>query len=170
MVHPLGQRALIKSVGWDAVVVYTALSTLVLLLTGWLAGAESASWALMQPVVARLDRTPQIRMQQGLLGTFGRVMPILLPLTAVLIVITAVVSPAGLPHVLWIVAAGAGAVLIAFTLIVNVPINKRTLQWDPEHPPENWRDERRRWHTYQGVRVVLLAVWFLCAAGAITLA
>jgi uncharacterized membrane protein len=27
-----------------------------------------------------------------------------------------------------------------------------------------------RWHAYQGVRVALLAVWFLCAAGAITLA
>ena len=58
---------------------YTVLSTLVLLLSGWLAGAESASWALLQPVVAQLDDTPQIRMQQGMLRTFGRVMPILLP-------------------------------------------------------------------------------------------
>ena len=72
---------------------YTVLSTLVLLLSGWLAGAESASWALLQPVVARLDDTPQIRMQQGMLRTFGRVMPILLPLTSVLIVLTAVVAP-----------------------------------------------------------------------------
>ena len=151
-------------------VVYTVLSTLVLLLAGWLAGAESASWALLQPVVARLDTTPQIRMQQGMLRTFGRVMPILLPLTAALIVITAVLAPSGVPRVLWVVAAVAAAVLIAFTLIVNVPINKRTLQWDPQHPPQDWRDERSRWHTYQGVRVVLLAVWFLCAVGAITLA
>jgi Domain of unknown function (DUF1772) len=150
--------------------VYTALSTLVLLLAGWLAGAESASWALVQPVIARLDPAPQIRMQQGLLGTFGRVMPILLPLTSVLIVVTAIVAPAGIARVLWIVAAGAAAVLVAFTLIVNVPINKRTMRWDPEHPPENWRAERSRWHAYQGVRVALLAVWFLCAAGAITFA
>jgi hypothetical protein len=71
----------------------TVLSTLVLLLSGWLAGAESASWALLQPVVARLDDTPQIRMQQGMLRTFGRVMPIPLPLTSVLIVLTAVVAP-----------------------------------------------------------------------------
>jgi MFS family permease len=125
-----------------------ATATRVLLLSGWLAGAESASWALLQPVVARLDDTPQIRMQQGMLRTFGRVMPILLPLTSVLIV---------------------AAVLIGFTLTVNVPIHKRTLTWDAEHPPEGWRADRHRWHAYQGVRAVLLAVWFLCAVGAVTL-
>ena len=149
---------------------YRVVSTLVLLLSGWLAGAESASWALVQPVVARLEDTPQIRMQQGMLRTFGRVMPILLHLTSVLIVLTAVVAPAGAPRVLWVIAALAAAVLIAFTLTVNVPINKRTLTWDAEHPPEGWRADRRRWHTYQGVRAVLLAVWFLCAVGAVTLA
>jgi hypothetical protein len=149
---------------------YTVLSTLVVLLSGWLAGAESASWALLQPVVARLDDTPQIQMQQGMLRTFGQVMPILLPLTSVLIVLTAVLAPAGPPRVLWVVAAVAAAALIAFTLTVNVPINKRTLTWDAEHPPEGWRADRHRWHTYQGVRAVLLAVWFLCAVGAVTLA
>jgi hypothetical protein len=149
---------------------YRVLSTLVLLLSGWLAGAESASWALLQPVVARLDDTPQIRMQQGMLRTFGRVMPILLPLTSVLILLTAVVAPAGAPRALWVVAAVAAAALIAFTLTINVPINKRTLTWDAEHPPHGWRADRRRWHTYQGVRAVLLAVWFLCAVGAVTLA
>ncbi|HWD47941.1 MAG TPA: DUF1772 domain-containing protein [Actinomycetota bacterium] len=148
---------------------YRVLSTLVLLLSGWLAGAESASWALLQPVVARLDDTPQIRMQQGMLRTFGRVMPILLPLTSVLIVLTAILAPDGAPRVLWVIAAAAAAVLIAFTLAVNVPINQRTLTWDAEHPPEGWRADRRRWHTYQGIRAVLLAVWFLCAVAAVTL-
>jgi hypothetical protein len=149
---------------------YTVLSTVVLILAGWLVGAESASWALVQPVVARLDTGPQIRTQQGMLRTFGRVMPILLPLTAVSIVVTAVLAPDGVTRTLWIVASAAGAVLVAFTLIVNVPINQRTLHWDPDHPPEDWRDQRTRWHRFQGVRMVLLAVWFLCAVGATTLA
>jgi Domain of unknown function (DUF1772) len=149
---------------------YTALSTIVLVLSGWLAGAESASWALVQPVVARLDDTPQIRMQQGMLRTFGRVMPILLPLTAVLIMVTAIVSPSDALRVVWVIAALAAAVLIIFTLAINVPINKRTQSWDADHPPENWQQERTRWHTYQGVRAVLLAVWFLCAVAAATLA
>jgi hypothetical protein len=150
-------------------VAYTTLSTLVLLLSGWLAGAESASWALFQPVVARLDDTPQIRMQQGMLRTFGRVMPVLLPLTSVLIVLTAVLAPGGATRTVWVVAAVAAVVLIAFTLTVNVPINKRTLTWDPEHPPDGWQTDRHRWHTYQGVRALLLAIWFICAITAATL-
>ena len=105
-----------------------------------------------------------------MLRTFGRVMPILLPLTSVLIVLTAVVAPDGAPRVLWVIASAAAAVLIAFTLAVNVPINKRTLTWDAEHPPQGWRADRRRWHTYQEIRAVLLAVWFLFAVGAVTLA
>jgi hypothetical protein len=149
---------------------YLLLSAVLLLLTGWLAGAESASWALVQPVVARLDPTPQIKMQQGMLRTFGRVMPILLPLTSVLILLTAVLAPAGLPRVFWVIAAVAAVVMIVFTLTINVPINKRTLTWDADHPPEGWQDDRKRWHTYQGVRALLLAVWFLCAVGAVALA
>src|SRR5215218_5846093 len=97
---------------------YRVVSTLVLILSGWLAGAESASWALVQPVIARLDDTPQIRMQQGMLRTFGRVMPILLPITSLLIVVTAVLAPSGVVRVLWVIAAVAAAVLIAFTLRV----------------------------------------------------
>jgi cell division protein FtsW (lipid II flippase) len=97
-------------------------------------------------------------------------MPILLPLTTVLILVTAVLAPAGAPRLLWVIAAVAAVIMIAFTLTINVPINKRTLTWDPEHPPQGWRTDRRRWHTYQGVRALLLGVWFLCAAGAVALA
>jgi anthrone oxygenase-like protein len=68
--------------------------------------------------------------------------------------------------VLWIIAGVTAAVLIAFTLIVNVPINNRTLTWDADHPPATWRADRRRWHTYQGVRALLLVVWFGCAVAA----
>jgi hypothetical protein len=56
----------------------------------------------------------------------------------VLIVITAVLAPNGAPRMLWIVAAVAAAVLIAFTLIINVPINKRTLG-TPNIPPRTGR-------------------------------
>jgi hypothetical protein len=148
-------------VGW-----YTVLSSVVLVLTGWLAGAETASFALVQPVVARLDTTPQIRVQQDLLRTIGRVMPVLLPLTSVLIVVTMVLAPTTATRVPWIIAGVAAAVLIAFTLGVNVPINRRTLTWDADHPPDDWRADRRRWHAYQGIRAILLTVWFLCAVTA----
>jgi hypothetical protein len=108
-------------------------------------------------------------MQQGMLGTFGRVMPVLLPLTSALIILAAVLAPAGPAQLLWVLAASAAVIMIAFTLTINVPINKRTLTWDPDHPPEGWQTNRQRWHTYQGIRALLLALWFLCAATAVTL-
>lgn len=95
-------------------------------------------------------------------------MPALLPLTSVLIVATAVTSRSGAQRGFWVVAVVAAFVLVALTLAVNVPINKRTLSWDAAHPPDDWRADPHRWHTYQGVRAALLAVWFLCAAGAVT--
>jgi hypothetical protein len=69
----------------------------------------------------------------------------------------------GAARLLWIIAVIAAAVMIAFTLSINVPINKRTLTWDPEHPPEGLRTDRQRWHIYQGVLALLLGVWFLLA-------
>ena len=153
---------------------YTVLSTLVLLLSGWLAGAESASWALLQPVVARLDDTPQIRMQQGMLRTFGRVMPILLPLTSVLIVLTAVVAPNGTPRVLWLVAAVAAAVLIAFTLAVNVPLNDQLkAAGDPDRIADlaavRERFNEARWVGWNLVRAIASTVAFGCLSWALVL-
>ena len=54
------------------------------------------------------------------------------------------------------IATLTALVLIAFTLTVNVPINKRTMTWDPEHPPDDWHRDRRRWHTYQRLRAILV--------------
>jgi Domain of unknown function (DUF1772) len=150
---------------------YTVLSTLVLLLSGWLTGAESASWALLQPVVARLDDTPQIQMQQGMLRTFGRVMPILLPLTSVLIVLTAVVAPNGAPRVLWVVAAVAAVVLIAFTLTVNVPINKRNPDLGRRVSPCGMAGRPAQVaHLPGGAGRAAGGLVLLCAVGATTLA
>jgi hypothetical protein len=148
---------------------YTVLSTLVLLLSGWLAGAESASWALLQPVVARLDDTPQIRMQQGMLRTFGRVMPVLLPVTSVLIVSTAVVAPAGAPR--------RSGWSLPWPRPCLSPSRWRSTCPSTSAPLPGTRSILLRdggptgagTHTYQGVRALLLAVWFLCAVAAVTL-
>jgi hypothetical protein len=51
-----------------------------LLVVGWVAGAESASWSLVHPIIKKLPNEQQIVFQQGLLKTFGRVMPVLMPL------------------------------------------------------------------------------------------
>lgn len=46
-----------------------------LLLVGWIAGAELGSWRCVQPVVARLPYEQYVAAEQGMLRTFGRIMP-----------------------------------------------------------------------------------------------
>lgn len=58
-----------------------ALTFLVLVSTGFAASAECGSWAFVHPVIRRLPPASHLGVEQGFLGTFGRVMPVLLPLS-----------------------------------------------------------------------------------------
>jgi hypothetical protein len=63
-------------------------------------------------------------------------------------------------------AAGAWAAALTSTVIFNVPVNLATGRWDPQHPPENWKQVRNRWEFFQGLRSwLLLAGFALAAAG-----
>ena len=42
------------------------------------------------------------------------------------------------------------------TQIVNVPINSATGRWNPDRPPADWKQLRRRWELFQAVRAWLL--------------
>jgi hypothetical protein len=61
--------------------VRTALGILSVLLVGWIAGAELGSWCCVQAVVARLPYEHYVAAEQGMLQTFGRIMPVLMPLS-----------------------------------------------------------------------------------------
>src|SRR5215469_1851093 len=41
-------------------------------------------------------------------------------------------------------------------------------QWNPQDPPQNWKDTRNRWELFQGIRPWLLIIGFvlLCRAAA----
>ena len=144
------------------------LGFLTLAVTGFTACAEFGSYAFVHPVIRRLPPEHHLRVEQGLLRTFGRVMPVLMPLSAAL----------GIAHVIhdggggatgvtrWAAAASLVA-SVAFTLAFNVPINLATGRWDPDHPPEDWKETRNRWEFFQGLRSWLLLAGFLllCLAG-----
>ena len=58
---------------------FTALT-----ITGFTSCAEFGSYAFVHPVIRRLPQEHHIRVEQGLLKTFGRVMPVLMPLCVIL--------------------------------------------------------------------------------------
>ncbi|WP_433274993.1 anthrone oxygenase family protein [Pseudonocardia xinjiangensis] len=142
------------------------LTLATLLVTGFISCAEFGSYAFVHPVLRRLPATERIIVEQGLLRTYGRVMPVGMTLCVVL-GIAAAADGRG-PALLSWSAAAAFAVAVASTVVVNVPINAATGRWDPAHPPADWERTRRRWESFQGVRSWLLLLGFVLSCAAAT--
>ena len=119
----------------------------VLFLTGFTACAEFGSYAFVHPVVRRLPPAQMIAFEQGLLRTFGRAYPILMPLSGLMLIGHAVwPNGEGGPSVWRWLAVIAWFTATLTTLIVNVPINVVTAKWNPRRP------ERSRYP-------VMIAAW-----------
>jgi uncharacterized membrane protein len=146
--------------------VKTAIELLSLLLVGWIAGAELGSWCCVQPVVARLPYEQFLAAEQGMLRTFGRIMPVLMPLSGILAVALIILSRGDTKLVFWLRVAAALciAVTVFTTLLVNVPINTQTAAWQLTNDPHAWLQMRERWHFFQGVRGALYAAAFVLLA------
>lgn len=136
-----------------------------LLVAGFTASAEFGSYALVHPVIRRLPAHHHIAVEQGLLRTFGRVMPVLMAASVILAIANASFGGGEGGPALWRwLAAGALGAATVSTLIFNVPINIATGRWDPESPPPGWKQTRDRWEVAQAVRSWLLLIGFVLVA------
>jgi uncharacterized membrane protein len=80
--------------------------------------------------VARLPYEHHVAAEQGMLQIFGRIMPVLMPLSGVL-AIALIIASRGESIVLWLRVGAAlciGATVIT-TLAVNVPLNTQAAAW-----------------------------------------
>jgi Anthrone oxygenase len=139
------------------------LSFVTLVVVGFTACAEFGSYAFVHPVIRRLPSRHHIEVEQGLLQTFGKVMPVLMTSSVVLALAHASHStgPGGPAGWRWMGAASMTDALIS-TLVFNVPVNLATRRWVPERPPEDWKETRDRWELFQGLRSWLLLLGFVC--------
>lgn len=126
---------------------------------GFVGCAEFGSFAFVHPVLRRLPPRQWLDVEQGLLKTFGRVMPVGMTAAPILSGSTAG-SLDGAAATLGWVATAALALALATTIAVNVRINVVTGSWDPDNPPEDWREKRRQWELFQGIRAVLQLIGF----------
>jgi hypothetical protein len=149
-----------------------ALEFMSLLVVGWVASAEVGSWWGVQPVVERLPYEHQVAMEQGMLRTFGRIMPTLVPLSAILAIALVVVSAGDGSLAFWlrVITANCIAVAIVTTVAVNIPINSRTAKWQLSDDPAEWQRSRQQWHFFQGVRAGLFMAAFIMLALAASMA
>lgn len=131
-----------------------------LIATGFVASTEVGDALFVTPVIERLPERHHLQIEQGLLGRVGKVMPILMS------VVTLTAIGIAIWHPIWwtILAAVCLVVSIVSTVIFNVPINNATGAMDPENPPANFRQLRRRWAFFRAVRggLQLIAFVVLC--------
>jgi len=133
-----------------------------LVATGFVACAEFGSYAFVHPVIRRLPPVPHLTVEQGLLRTFGRVMPVGMPLCLVLAISNATSGGGeGGPQAWRWSAVAALALALASTVVFNVPINLATGKWDAQNPPPEWKTTRNRWELFQGLRSWLLLIGFV---------
>jgi hypothetical protein len=138
----------------------------VLVVVGFTACAEFGSWAFVHPTLWRLPKDHHLAVEQGLLRTFGRVMPVLMPGSLGLAIWYASVATSGV-FLAWLVV-GALAVSLTSTVIANVPINTRTGRLDVSIGEAEWRQLRRRWERFQGLRSCLLLAGFVLLCASVT--
>lgn len=145
------------------------LAFAVLSVSGFTACAEFGSYAFVHPVIRRLPQVHHIEVEQGLLKTFGRVMPALMTITVVLGIAYAVRAwgEGGAARALGVSAAVTLVVGLVSTIVFNVPINRATGTWDAEHPPADWKTIRDRWEFFQALRSWLFLIGFLLVAATV---
>jgi hypothetical protein len=137
-----------------------------LVVVGFTACAEFGSWAFVHPVLWRLPKDHHLAVEQGLLRTFGRVMPVLMPGSLALAIWYASITTSGV-FLAWL-GAGALAIALISTVIANVPINIRTGRLDLSIGEAEWRQLRRRWEWFQGLRSCLLLAGFILLCASVT--
>ena len=139
------------------------LEIFALLAIGWVSGAEIGSWFGIQPIVSKLPYDQQVYLEQAMLKSFGRIMPLIMPFSAVVVILLAIFSRNEQNLVMWLrfVAAACIVITIATTLIINVPINNLTADWKMTESFETWTQIRNRWHLFQGLRGGLFLLSFV---------
>lgn len=65
-----------------------------------------------------------------------------------------------------LVSAGSTAAMLAITLVAQLPLNKRTVEYPLDGDAQEWSAIRRRWERFHRVRVALDLVAFGCLAAA----
>ena len=143
-----------------------------LFLVGVLTGNEFGSWAALHPALRELPHQAHVRSEQAVTRRFGKIMPALM--TGALVSFVPVLSLVSDRRSSSFLFSLAGmlcyATMLAITLTSNVPINRRTLELDPDTTPrEEFLELRARWDRLHTARNVLnLAGFGLAILGVLT--
>ena len=136
-------------------------SFIAVLLAGILTGSELTSWGIVHPTLWKLDHSEQVRAEKLMYRRFASIDPFVMTAT----IVACFLAATGLDGRWATLAIASGvcyALMLAITLVGNMPINVRVFRWDEEHgDPDQWRMLRHRWDRLHGARVVLDSAGFV---------
>jgi len=132
-----------------------------LVLVGLLAGEELVVRWGVQPAMATLPDEVHLRTRIALVKSLKVVVPILM-VPAVLASVAALVLSGADDGLGWRIAAMVALVVFVLaSFLGTVPINIRVNDWDPEHPPADWKRVVLRWERIDVLRSTAAGVAFV---------
>lgn len=138
-----------------------------LVLIGLLAGEEAIVRWGVQPALRSLPDDAHVRARIALVKRLKVVVPSLMAPTVLASIALLVVAGGG-PGLGWRI--GGAVALLVFVLasfLGTVPINIGVNDWDPEHPPADWRHVVQRWERIDVLRSSAAVLAFVLFAVAI---
>ena len=129
-----------------------------LFLVGVLTGNEFGSWAGLHPALRELPHQAHVRSEQVVTLRFGKMMPALMTgaLVSFVPVLSLVSDRRSSSFLFGLLGMVCYATMLAITLTGNVPINRRTLELDPDTTSrEEFLEFRARWDRLHAARNVL---------------
>ena len=137
-----------------------------LFFAGVLAGEELVICYGVRTVVAVMDPQPQIQLRHALIRKLRALVPAIFILTVLSGVAAMSLDGTRAGFRLRCLAAIGLLIWVMTTLLGTVPINKDTLTWRPDAPPNNWRVLVGRWERFDMARcwAAVISFAFLVAA------
>jgi hypothetical protein len=146
--------------------IHAIVEFLNLFFAGVLAGEELVICYGVRTVVAVLDQHPQIELRHALIRKLRTLVPAIFVLTALSTAAAMSLDGTGAGFRLRCLADVGLLIWVVTTLLGTVPINKDTLTWRPDAPPNNWRVLVRRRERFDIARcwAAVISFAFLVAA------
>jgi hypothetical protein len=119
---------------------------------GVLAGEELVIRFGVRAPVAGLEERPQIQLRQALIRRLRVLVPMIFGLSLLSGAAAAALGGSGVTFGFRCAGLLALVAFISITLIGTVPINKATLTWDADAPPDDWRTLVKRWERLDNAR------------------
>ncbi len=140
-----------------------------LFFAGILAGIEIAAHLGFHAPTVTLDEKPQLQLRQGVVRRLRWLVPAFFVPTALSGI--AVTALDGVVPGLFFrcIALLALFVWILIRIVGTVPINSATLDWNPEAPPQNWKELIARSERFHGAGTGAALLVFACFLTALAL-